>query len=80
MDDVSGHQDIIATINKFVEANVSVVEASYSDRTDLSPAIAPFATVWTTRHRKNIDGARPRPQNLRSQEHATDGVGAQCFR
>lgn len=50
MEDVSGHQDIIATINKFVEANVSVLPTMERSPSNDDAAFTSSIVVRTSRH------------------------------
>ncbi|XMA10290.1 hypothetical protein WAI453_003081 [Rhynchosporium graminicola] len=80
LEDVSGHQDILATINKFVETNAS--KSTRIDLKHLSDSISetssspPLRASW---YRQNLHHPRPRPKNLRLQEHAPNGSRTQCF-
>ena len=85
LEDVSGHQDILTTINKFVDTNVSRLFCKLTaefglDWTDQATAIASSPSLWTSRYWQNVDNSCISTANLRQQEYAPDGVGAQCQR
>lgn len=79
LDDVAGHKDILATINKFVEANVchpgSVVIEEQMLRHFL--AITASTPLWTSRHRQDIDSVGTSKKNIWRKEHEADGVGVE---
>ena len=74
LDDVSGHQDILVTINKFVESNVggdrsasSSLAKQYSVATSSSP------TLWPPRNRQDVDNSGIGEEDLWEQKHAANG-------
>ena len=79
LDDVSGHQDILATINKFVDTNVYTLGFHAICHGLMNTiAITTPATLWPTRHRQNINSTRIGTAHLWQQKYEADGVGAQC--
>lgn len=44
---------------------------------NLVAAVTAFASIWTPRNRKDIDDSGAGEADLRQQEYATDGVGAE---
>ena len=80
--DVSGHQDIIATINKFVDANVRHhgQDEEISAAADTCIEITASAALWPAWYRKDIDSSSASKEDIRKEEHATNGVGAQRIR
>ena len=56
IEDVSGHQDVLATINRFVECNVclSFLLDTRFRVTEQQLAPAAFASLWTSGNRENI--------------------------
>ena len=77
LSDVSGHQDILATINRFVEHNVrprvfSILcsTALFIDLHSSAPSSSP--SLWASGHGQDLHHSRSRATNLR-QEHAPDG-------
>lgn len=84
LDDVSGHQDILATINKFVDSNVRPPQSFSSSAmtqaqmlTIFETATPPSPPLRSPRNRQNIHDPRPRTTHLRRQEHATNGSRTQ---
>lgn len=74
MEDVSGHQDILATINKFVDSNVrkpgfSVVSQPFDQILEVTAS----PPIWASRHRQDVHGPCSSPPHLRIQEYATNG-------
>jgi replication factor C subunit 3/5 len=51
LDDVSGHQDILATINKFIEANVCVKSIIETTHTNVIAAVTPSSALWSSGYR-----------------------------
>lgn len=80
LDDVSGHQDILATINKFVEANVRTLQLIASINSDIAPATTTSTSLWTSRYWQDIYSPRVSKAHLWKQEHETDGARAQRIR
>jgi hypothetical protein len=80
LDDVSGHQDILATINRFVEHNVRPSTSFILRTTDDYLATPPSPVLRSTRHGQNIHDPRTRSQNLRAQKHPPNGPGIECLR
>ena len=82
LDDVSGHQDILATINKFVDTNVrdskSTINSPKWKTLTSEQAITTSASLWSTRHGQNIYHSSFSQTDLRKQEHAADGSRAEC--
>ena len=76
--DVSGHQDIIATINRFVESNVrfcSLIPAIvyvYAKYGVIAPPASP--TLRAPGHGQDVDDPGSREADLREQEYAADGA------
>ena len=60
LDDVSGHQDILATINRFVETNVITPIMSERSKADETTAITTSPPLWPARHRENVYNTSPR--------------------
>ena len=64
LDDVSGHQDILATINRFVDTNVVSTTMSNCAKADETTAITTSSPLWPARHRENIYNTSPRSANI----------------
>ena len=80
LDDVEGHQDILATINKFVEANVCMDILTTEAVTDwILLEITASTAVRTSRHWQDVDSSSTRPTNIWQQEYAPNGVRTECF-
>lgn len=82
LEDVSGHQDILATINKFVDTNVCFPTAHEAHSAMLTCTIETPSppSLWPAWYRQNFHYSCLSPSNLWSEEYATNGSGAQCFR
>lgn len=82
LDDVSGHQDILATINKFVDTNVCCPNASneLQKLTGWRIAITTSSPLRASWNGQDIHDPRARTEDIRQQEHAPDGPRAQCER
>jgi len=79
LDDVEGHRDIIATINKFVDSNVRS-KAAIIKCFLIATATTASPSLWPPWHGQDVHSARSRATYIRKQKHQTDGTGAQCFR
>lgn len=73
LDDVEGHQDIIATINKFVDSNVCRIDLIRSNVLTIA-AIASSPALWASGNRQDLDRPRTRSSYIRKQEYATNGA------
>ena len=78
IEDVSGHQDILATINRFVECNVRFFLPDIQAFILRLSATATSTPLRAPRNRQNIHDPSPCETDIRDQEHATDGAGTQC--
>lgn len=65
LDDVSGHQDILATINKFVDTNVCGLQKGSAGEADRAKAITTSPPIRSTRDRENIHGLSPSATDIR---------------
>ncbi|TPX23791.1 hypothetical protein DIZ76_013134 [Coccidioides immitis] len=72
LDDVSGHQDIIATINRFIESNVSSRTSKPSEiwhpdsqLKEWQLATTSSFTLRPTRNRQDLHDISPRPADIR---------------
>lgn len=77
IEDVSGHQDILATINRFVECNVRFFLAdiqAYILRLSAIATSTPLRPSWNW---QNIHDPSPCETDIRGQKHATDGTGTE---
>ena len=79
LDDVSGHQDILATINKFIDSNVCLKEIvkERMTGTDTLVETATSSPLWSTRHRQNVHHLGSGKANIWQQEYETNGSGAE---
>jgi len=81
LDDVEGHQDILATINKFVDTNVHSQPYFFARKDNSNPTeITAFTTVRSAGNWQDLNSSSPRTTNIRQQKYASDGLRAQRFR
>lgn len=84
LDDVQGHQDILATINKFIDTHVSLplIIALYRwkhSKHKPLPAFTTSSSLWSTRYRKNDDDSGPGETDIWKQKYAANGAGVERF-
>ena len=72
LEDVSGHQDILATINKFIDTNVGFSKL-FLNAVDQCTASTSSSSVWPTGYWQDVYYFGPRAANIWKQEHAPDG-------
>lgn len=73
LEDVSGHQDILATINKFVDTNVSF-SSLFLNAADQCTAPTSSSSVWPTGYWQDVYYFGAGAANIWKQEHAPDGA------
>lgn len=81
LDDVSGHQDILSTINRFVEAHVfspSPGNIDYHSNINDSAATTPSPSIWPSRNRKDLNHPSTCTTDIWHKKHASDGPGTEC--
>lgn len=81
LDEVSGHQDILATINRFVEAHVFTPAEQHSFpliKLINSAAATSSPFVWPSWNRKDLNHLGACTTDIWHEKYASDGPGTEC--